>query len=68
MNCIELDDKDYFNHLEKVLINIKNINPRISITGGEPTKSNRIVNLLRLIKKHNYKLRTFSTNGSGLFD
>ena len=50
-NCIELDDKDYFNNLEKVLINIKNINPRISITGGEPTKSNRIVNLLRLIKK-----------------
>ena len=67
-NCIELGDKDYFNNLEKVLINIKNINPRISITGGEPTKSNRIVNLLRLIKKHNYKLRTFSTNGSGLFD
>ena len=23
---------------------------------------------LKLIKKHNYKLRTFSTNGSGLFD
>ncbi len=67
-NALELDDDNYFKSLNNVLDCLKSVNPKITITGGEPTKSNRLVNILRLLKEKGFKLRTFSTNATGLLD
>lgn len=40
----------------------------VQLEGGEPTKSRRLVPILRLIEKYGYRKRTLTTNGSGLFD
>jgi len=66
LNSIELTDKDYFNMLNKYLDFFKDIKPWITITGGEPTLSNRLIKTLEILKEKNYKIRTFSTNGTGL--
>lgn len=61
-------DEEYFARLDEVLEKLRPLNPSISITGGEPTKSHRLVPILRLIEKYGYRKRTLTTNGSGLFD
>jgi len=62
------DDDDYFDRVEALLKSLKSINPSISITGGEPSKSKKLPRLLKLINKYGYRKRTLTTNGSGLFD
>lgn len=64
----ELDDKKYYKMLEYYLEMFKDIKPWITITGGEPTLSNRLIPTLKMIKDKGYKIRTFSTNGSHLLD
>lgn len=61
-------DDEYFKRLEWVLDYLRPLNPSISITGGEPTKSPRLIPILKLIEKYGYRKRTLTTNGSGLFD
>lgn len=61
-------DEEYFARLDYILDKLKPLNPSISITGGEPTKSHRLVPILQLIEKYGYRKRTLTTNGSGLFD
>ena len=61
-------DQEYFNRLSWVLEYLRPLNPSISITGGEPTKSRRLIPILELIEKFGYWKRTLTTNGSGLFD
>lgn len=61
-------DNEYFDRLDSVLERLKPLNPSISITGGEPTKSHRLIPILQIIEKHGYRKRTLTTNGSGLFD
>lgn len=76
MNCLEkrcvqsneLDDKKYYKMLDYYLEMFKNIKPWITITGGEPTISKKLVPTLKMIKEKGYKIRTFSTNGSHLLD
>ncbi len=76
MNCLEnrcvkakeLDDKRYYKILDYYLEMFKDIKPWITITGGEPTISKRLVPTLKMIKDKGYKIRTFSTNGSHLLD
>lgn len=65
---LELDDDSYFKALNNTLDALKEINTPITITGGEPTKSRRLVRVLRLLKEKGFRLRTFSTNGTGLLD
>lgn len=60
------NDEEYFKRLDKVLAYIRPLNPTISITGGEPTISNRIVGILKLVKKYNFRKKCITTNGSGL--
>ena len=62
------DDDEFFSRIEEVLKYLKPINPSISLTGGEPTKSSRLPGLLRLINKYGYRKRIITTNGSGLLD
>jgi organic radical activating enzyme len=63
-----LSKDKYLNKIEEILIKLKSLNPTVSIDGGEPTKSDLLAPLLRLIKKYSYRGRTFHTNGTGLFD
>lgn len=67
-NSRELTDEDYFYNLDHLLDTFKDIKPPITITGGEPTKSNRLVPTIRKIKEKGFHTRTFATNGTGLFD
>ncbi len=66
--CKIEDDKSYYDRLRYVLDYLKPINPSISLTGGEPTKSHRLPEILRIIEQYGYRKRTFTTNGSGLLD
>ena len=61
-------NEEYFRRLDYVLNYLKPLNPSVSITGGEPSKSHRLPEVLRLINKYNYRKRTITTNGSGLLD
>ena len=62
-----IKDKDeYLRRLEEVLKLIRPLNPSISITGGEPTLSPIIVDVLRLVDKYGFRKRTITTNGSAL--
>lgn len=61
-------DEEYFSRLEEMLEFLRPLNPSISITGGEPSKSRRLPQILRIINKYGYRKRTLTTNGSGLFD
>lgn len=63
-----VSDEEYYARLDEVLARLRPLNPSVSITGGEPTKSHRLVPILRLIEKYGYRKRTLTTNGSGLFD
>ncbi len=60
------DDAEYLERLEYILKLLLPINPSIMITGGEPTKSRRLPAVIKLVHKYGYKLRSFSTNGTGL--
>lgn len=64
----ELCDQDYYKMLDYYLDFFKEIKPWITITGGEPTISKRLIPTLEKIKEKGFKIRTFSTNGSHLLD
>ncbi len=64
----ELDDRHFERALDYYLDFFKDIKPWITITGGEPTISKRLIPILKKIKDKGYKIRTFSTNGSHLLD
>lgn len=66
--CKIENDQEYYDRIDSVLTYLKPLNPSISITGGEPSKSKRLPEILRIINKHNYRKRTLTTNGSGLLD
>lgn len=66
--CKIRNDEEYFKRLEYVLDYLHPLNPSISITGGEPTKSRRLKRTLELIDKYDYRKRVITTNGSGLLD
>lgn len=64
----EIDNSNYFKMLDKYLDYFNDIKPWITITGGEPTLSDKLIPTLEMIKNKGYKIRTFSTNGSHLLD
>lgn len=66
--CKIRNDEEYFKRLEYVLDYLRPLNPSVSITGGEPTKSRRLKRTLELIDKYEYRKRVLTTNGSGLLD
>ena len=53
---------------EEVLKIIRPLNPSVSITGGEPTLSPILTDVLKLVDKYNFRKRTITTNGSRLFN
>lgn len=63
-----LNIKEYLSRLQYILEYIKPLNPTISLTGGEPTKSELLIPIIELLDNYNFKRRTITTNGSGLLD
>lgn len=64
-----IKDRDaYLKRLEEVLRIIRPLNPSVSITGGEPTLSPILIDVIKLINKYNFRKRTITTNGSGLLN
>lgn len=64
----KLDYDAYMIQLERVLKEIKLLNPSVSITGGEPTMSPKILDVIKLVNKYDFRKRTITTNGSHLLD
>ena len=62
------DEEEYFRRLDEVLTYIEPLNVSVSITGGEPTVSKKLIRILELIDKHNMRKRTITTNGSALLN
>ena len=64
-----IEDNDlYLKRLDEILKIVRPLNPSISITGGEPTLSPIITDILKLIDKYDFRKRTITTNGSGLLN
>ena len=61
-----VDDTEYLKRLEEVLIKVKPLNPSISITGGEPTRCKRLIDIIELVNRLGFRKRTITTNGSCL--
>lgn len=64
--CKIVDDIEYMDRLEEVLTKIRPLNPSISITGGEPTRCKRLIDIIELVNKLGFRKRTITTNGSCL--
>ncbi len=68
-NKNHIDDPDkYLSRLEEVLKQVRSLNPSVSITGGEPTVSPILTEILKLVDKYKFRKRTITTNGSGLLN
>lgn len=68
--CIEkhrLDDKEkYLEQLDVALSKVRELNPSISITGGEPVLCPWFGEVLKLLKKYRFRKTVITTNGSGI--
>jgi molybdenum cofactor biosynthesis enzyme MoaA len=62
------DDSEYFERLEKILATVRPLNPSVSLTGGEPTASHRIIKIIELLNKYDFRKRTITTNGTYLLN
>lgn len=60
------DDNVYFERMKKILALLKPLNPSVSLTGGEPTLSRRLPEVLDILNSYNVRKRTMTTNGSEL--
>lgn len=56
----------YLKRLDEVLKIVRPLNPSVSITGGEPTLSPILTEVMKLVDSYNFRKRTITTNGSGL--
>ena len=62
------DTDEYLKRLEKVLDIVRPLNPSVSITGGEPTLSPILTDVVKMVDERNFRKRTITSNGSGLFN
>ncbi len=65
---VEPDDGRYFAALEQTLHALRPLAPSVSVTGGEPSIDPRLPRILRILRAHEARRRTVTTNGSGLLD
>ena len=62
------DDEEYYRRLDEILTKIEPLNVSVSLTGGEPTASPKLIKVLELLEKHHIRKRTITTNGSMLLN
>lgn len=60
------DPDKYLMRLDEILQKVRPLDPSVSLTGGEPTLSPLLTEVLKLIDKYGFRKRTITTNGSGL--
>lgn len=60
------DVDKYLARLEEVLKIVRPLNPSVSITGGEPTLSPILTDVLKMVDSMGFRKRTITTNGSAL--
>lgn len=66
-NKSHIKDTDaYLDRLNDVLKIARKLNPSVSITGGEPTISPILTEVLKMVDSYGFRKRTITTNGSGL--
>lgn len=58
----------YFKKLNKIFQIFKDVKPAITICGGEPTISDYTIEIMKLVNKFGFPVRTFPTNGTGLLN
>lgn len=61
------DVDEYLRRLDEILKIAKALDTSVSITGGEPTMSPILTEVLKMVDSYNFRKRTITTNGSGLF-
>ena len=61
-----IDKAKYVKRTDELLALLKPLDLSVSLTGGEPTQSERLIDIVALLAKHNVRRRSISTNGSGL--
>lgn len=67
-NKKHIEDIDtYLARLNQVLKIARKLDTSVSITGGEPTMSPILTEVLKMIDSYGFRKRTITTNGSGLF-
>ncbi|MGF7010621.1 cyclic pyranopterin phosphate synthase [Lachnospiraceae bacterium PF1-22] len=62
----KLDDSAYLEQLDTVLKLMRSLNTSISITGGEPTISSKLLAVLKKVNDYGFRKRVITTNGSHL--
>ena len=62
------DTDEYLKRLEYILKLIRPLNPSISITGGEPSLSPILTDVLKIVDDLGFRKRTITSNGSGLLN
>ena len=60
------DEEEYYRRLDEILTKLEPLNVSVSLTGGEPTASPKLIRVLELLEKHHIRKRTITTNGSML--
>ncbi len=60
------DPDSYLARLDEVLRIVRPLDPSVSLTGGEPTLSPLLTEVLKLVDHYGFRKRTITTNGSGL--
>lgn len=59
---------EYLKRLEYILKLVRPLNPSISITGGEPSLSPILTDVLKIVDDLGFRKRTITSNGSGLLN
>lgn len=64
----KLPVNEWLDRLAYTLEVVRPLNPSISITGGEPTVSKKLIPTLKMIDELGFRKRVITTNGSKLFN
>lgn len=65
-NITEVNSTDYLKNIHKALNFMRPLDVSISLTGGEPTCSNKLIQLLDIINMYNFRKKVITTNGTHL--
>lgn len=63
-----LSGEKYLKRLDEIMSRIRKYNPSISITGGEPLMSPVIRDVLKIVKKYNFRKVILTTNGTNILE
>jgi molybdenum cofactor biosynthesis enzyme MoaA len=64
----EAEDAQFFAAVEDILSTVNGGNVRITLSGGEPTLSNRLIPILKILDKFTFMSLNIETNGAGLLE